>query len=74
MGTRQLERDETTAPTPFDPALTYFADGTKVIMKTQGATRAGVACGRLLGSPYDFQAVRFDGEVAYVAPHVLVRA
>lgn len=59
----------------FDPELTYYADGTHVVMRAQGAEQRGVTIGMTTNAgPYQFQAVRFaDGTVKNVAPHVLHR-
>lgn len=59
----------------FDPELTYFADGTQVVMRAQDNEQYGVTVGMTTdASPYQFQAVRFaDGTVKNVAPHVLHR-
>lgn len=59
----------------FDPELTYYADGTHVVMRAQGTEQRGVAVGMTTDAgPYQFQAVRFaDGTVKNVAPHVLHR-
>jgi hypothetical protein len=71
---RALEVDETTEPNQFDPALTYYADGTPVVMRARGEVRRGVAAGRIAGHPYDFQVVRWNGGgTDHVAPHVLHR-
>lgn len=71
-----LPADMTVPATMWDPALTYYADGTAVIMTWDGGTRAGVTCGMTRGGiPYEFQAVRWaDDSVSRVAPHVLRRA
>lgn len=60
----------------FDPELTYYADGTHVVMRARGTEQQGIAVGMTTdASPYQFQAVRFaDGTVKNVAPHVLHRA
>lgn len=64
----------------FDPSLTLYADGTRVVVRgvSQLASdmwdgRTGVTVGRLPAFPYGFQAVRWDdsGKVDNVAPHVL---
>lgn len=59
----------------FDPELTYYADGTHVVMRAQGTEQRGVTIGMTTNAgPYQFQAVRFaDGTVKNVAPHVLHR-
>lgn len=71
--TRTLDRNYTTAPTMFDPALTYYADGTPVVMRWAGGEKRGVACGMSTDKgPYQFQAVTWDdGGADLVAPHVL---
>jgi hypothetical protein len=71
---RALGTDEVTEPSYFDPALTYHADGTPLVMRAGGQVRRGVAAGRIAGHPYDFQVVRWnDGGTDHVAPHVLHR-
>jgi hypothetical protein len=71
---RALEVDEVTEPNYFDPTLTFYADGTPVVMRAGGQTRRGVAAGRITGHLYDFQVVRWnDGGTDHVAPHVLHR-
>ena len=67
----------------FDPELTYYADGTHVVVHGAATTggalrngRTGVTQGRTVGSfPYPFQVVRWDddGTTDNVAPHVLAR-
>lgn len=67
----------------FDPELTYYADGTHVVVRgaaplnsTVRNGRTGVTQGRTAGSsPYPFQVVRWDddGTTDNVAPHVLAR-
>ncbi|KOV94614.1 MULTISPECIES: hypothetical protein [unclassified Streptomyces] len=71
-----LEADETRPRTMFDPELTYYADGTRVVMRAKGTERTGVTFGMASGAAaYAFQAVRWDGGGAdLVAPHVLHRA
>ena len=71
---RALATDETTEPTMFDPALTYYADRTPVVMRARDQVRHGLAEGRIAGHPYDLQLVRWeDGSPDHVAPHVLHR-
>ncbi|OEJ29056.1 hypothetical protein AS594_36260 [Streptomyces agglomeratus] len=72
---RPLTSDVTRPATMFDPALTYYADGTHVVMRAQGTERSGHAFGLAEGAaPYCFQAVRWDdGGADLVAPHVLHR-
>jgi hypothetical protein len=73
---RALDADETTAPTMFDPALTFYADGTPVVARAAGldGERRGIAAGRVKGFPYDFQLIRWnDGGEHAVAPHVVSR-
>lgn len=72
MTATRLPQDVTVPATYFDPALTYYADGTPVRIVWDGDTREGVATGRVKGSPYDFQRVTWaDGSQDNVAPHVL---
>jgi hypothetical protein len=70
-----LPEDVTTPANICDPALTHYADGTRVLMTWAGGTKEGTAFGRYIGSaPYQFQAVRWDDESEDgVAPHVLSR-
>lgn len=70
-----INADVTVPAGMFDPELTYFADGTHVVMRAQGTEQYGVTVGMTTdASPYQFQAVRFaDGTVKNVAPHVLHR-
>ncbi|MEV4972016.1 hypothetical protein [Streptomyces scopuliridis] len=72
---RPLVEDTTTPVTMFDPELTYFADGTRVVMRWSGGERHGVTFGMSTDrGPYAFQAVRWeDGGEDGVAPHVLHR-
>ncbi|MFF4155173.1 hypothetical protein ACFYZU_33810 [Streptomyces sp. NPDC001651] len=62
----------------FDPELSYYADGTRVVMRARGTERCGTTFGMAasgLPNVYAFQAVRWDGGGAdLVAPHVLHRA
>lgn len=70
-----LAEDETVPATTFDPELTYYADGTAVVMTTTAGRRYGNTAGRVAGAPYDFQRVIWaDGGADNVAPHVLSRA
>jgi hypothetical protein len=68
-----LDADETDPATMYDPALTYYADGTRVVMRARGQERRGVTFGRTKGGAvYGSQAVRWDdGGEDLVAPHVL---
>lgn len=70
-----LPADVTTRATMFDPELTYFADGTRVVMTWSEGQKTGTTFGRYSGaSPYAVQAVRWaDGSEDGVAPHVLTR-
>lgn len=70
-----VDADKVVPAGMFDPELTYYADGTHVVMRAQGAEQHGVTIGMTTNaSPYQFQAVRFaDGTVKNVAPHVLHR-
>lgn len=70
-----LTADKVVPAGMFDPELTYYADGTHVVMRAQGTEQQGVAVGMTTDAgPYQFQAVRFaDGTVKNVAPHVLHR-
>ncbi|KOT46800.1 hypothetical protein ADK41_01050 [Streptomyces caelestis] len=72
---RPLASDVTRPATMFDPALTYYADGTHVVMR-RGTERSGRTFGVAEGAaPYAHQAVRWDDVGAdLVAPHVLRRA
>lgn len=60
----------------YDPELTYFADGTDVVMRARGEERRGVTYGVSEdGATYARQAVRWDdGGEDLIAPHVLHRA
>lgn len=70
-----LTADKVVPAGMFDPELTYYADGTHVVMRAQGTEQQGIAVGMTTDAgPYQFQAVRFaDGTVKNVAPHVLHR-
>ena len=70
-----LTADKVVPAGMFDPELTYYADGTYVVMRAQGTEQQGIAVGMTVNAgPYQFQAVRFsDGTVKNVAPHVLHR-
>jgi len=72
---RPLDADETRPATMFDPELTYYADGTAVIMRARNQERSGVTFGMADDvATYAFQAVRWDdGGADLVAPHVLHR-
>lgn len=71
---RPLASDVTRPATMFDPALTYYADGTHLVMRARGTERLGHAFGMADGTPYAFQAVRWeDGGADLIAPHVLHR-
>jgi hypothetical protein len=73
--TRALTTDTTSAPTMFEPVLTYYADGTAVVMQTPGTSRTGTTAGIKTAFPYAFQLVDWpDGTRGAVAPHVLRRA
>ncbi|MFJ9900589.1 hypothetical protein ACIQPR_45410 [Streptomyces sp. NPDC091280] len=73
-----LDVDIVTASTMFDPELTYYADGTRVVMRARDTERAGVTFGMAesgLPNVCAYQAVRWgDDAVDLVAPHVLHRA
>ncbi|MEU0950459.1 hypothetical protein ABZ379_48750 [Streptomyces canus] len=75
---RPLEADTVTAATMFDRELTYYADGTRVVMRAKGTERTGTTFGMAgsgLPNVYAYQAVRWDdGDADLVAPHVLHRA
>ncbi|MGV9237820.1 hypothetical protein [Streptomyces nigra] len=76
---RSLAADVVTPRTMFDPELTYYGDGTRVVMRARGgAERCGTTFGMAasgLPNVYAFQAVRWDGgDADLVAPHVLHRA
>ncbi|MFD4609986.1 hypothetical protein ACFWOT_18170 [Streptomyces sp. NPDC058440] len=72
---RPLASDVTRSATMFDPALTYYADGTDVVMRARGTECSGRTFGMAEGAAsYAFQAVRWDdGGADFVAPHVLHR-
>ncbi|UQA95656.1 hypothetical protein [Streptomyces halobius] len=72
---KPLAEDFTAPATMFDPELTYYADGTAVVMRWEGGEKAGTTIGMTVDrSPYQYQAVRFeDGTTSNVAPHVLHR-
>ncbi|MEV7839108.1 hypothetical protein [Streptomyces albidoflavus] len=72
---RPLASDVTRPATMFDPTLTYYADGTHVVMRARGTERSGHTFGMAEGAaPYAFQAVRWDdGGADLIAPHVLHR-
>ncbi|MEV0778910.1 hypothetical protein [Streptomyces sp. NPDC050428] len=71
-----LAQDLITPATMFDPALTYYANGTRVVMRWNGGEKTGITEGMTRnGGTYQYQAVRFeDGATSNVAPHVLHRA
>ncbi|MFK0154210.1 hypothetical protein ACIQVK_19320 [Streptomyces sp. NPDC090493] len=75
---RPLDADTVTAATMFAPQLTYYADGTQVVMRAKDTERTGVTFGMAgsgLPNVYAYQAVRWDdGGADLVAPHVLRRA
>ncbi|MGW0889293.1 hypothetical protein ACWDYA_14145, partial [Micrococcus luteus] len=76
---RSLDADVVTPRTMFDPELTYYADGTRVVMRAAKETeRTGTTFGMAgsgLPNVYAFQAVRWDdGSADLIAPHVLHRA
>ncbi|MER6367191.1 hypothetical protein ABT255_02225 [Streptomyces mirabilis] len=73
---RPLDADTVTAVTMFDPELTYYMDGTRVVMRAKDTERTGTTFGMADGAaPYAYQAVRWDdGGADLVAPHVLHRA
>lgn len=69
-----LAEDTVRPATPFDPQLTYYADGTRVTMRARGAERHGTTTGMAPGLTYAFQVVRWDdGDSDLIAPHVLHR-
>ncbi|MGC0379987.1 hypothetical protein [Streptomyces sp. SAI-129] len=72
---RPLASDLTRPATMFDPALSYYADGTHVVMRARGTERFGHTFGMAEGAAsYAYQAVRWDdGGADLVAPHVLHR-
>ncbi|MBT2492364.1 hypothetical protein J7E96_28410 [Streptomyces sp. ISL-96] len=72
---KALTEDVTTPATMFDPELTYYADGTPVVMRWTGGEKPGTTAGMTVDrGPYAFQAVTFeDGTTSNVAPHVLHR-
>lgn len=64
----------------FDPELTFYADGTRVVVRGVSPLasdmwdgRTGVTVGRLPAFPYGYQAVQWDdnGQVDNVVPHIL---
>ncbi|MDH6489622.1 hypothetical protein [Streptomyces sp. SAI-127] len=73
-----VEADTVTAATMFDPELTYYADGTRVVMRAKDTERTGTTFGKAgsgLPNVYAYQAVRWDdGDADLIAPHVLHRA
>ncbi|MEV6133082.1 hypothetical protein AB0M05_40890 [Streptomyces violaceusniger] len=72
---RPLDADTIMAATMFDPELTYYADGTPVVMRAKDTERTGTTFGMADGAAYAYQAVRWDdGGADLVAPHVLHRA
>lgn len=73
---RPLDADTVTAATMFHPELTYYTDGTRVVMRAKDTERTGTTFGMADGAaPYAYQAVRWDDDGAdLVAPHVLHRA
>ncbi|MBK3640104.1 hypothetical protein JHN46_05425, partial [Streptomyces sp. MBT33] len=73
---RPLDADTVTTATMFDPELTYYTDGTRVVMRAKDTERTGTTFGVADGAaPYAYQAVRWDdGGADLVAPHVLHRA
>ncbi|MEV8600981.1 hypothetical protein AB0465_14000 [Streptomyces griseoviridis] len=73
---RPLDADTVTAATMFDPELTYYTDGTRVVMRAKDTERTGTTFGMAEGAAsYAYQAVRWDdGGADLVAPHVLHRA
>ncbi|MFG2404232.1 hypothetical protein ACGFR8_07810 [Streptomyces brevispora] len=74
-GVKSLDQDVTTPATMFDPELTYYADGTPVVMRWEGGEETGATVGMTTyRNPYAYQAVQFeDGTIKKVAPHVLHR-
>lgn len=73
---RHLEADEIRPADMFNPELTYYADGTAVVMRAQDTERSGVTFGICDNTTaYPFQAVQWlDGGADLIAPHVLHRA
>ncbi len=73
---RSLNADTTVPATMDDPELTYYADGTLVVMViADRPVKTGVTVGMTEGAiPYQFQAVKWDdGTTDNTAPHVLRR-
>lgn len=73
--TRSLVVSVTTEATASEPAFTYYADGTDVMVvwdegrKSRRGTTAGMTTNT---RPYPFQLVRWsDGTTDTVAPHVI---
>lgn len=73
---KPLNQDITTPANMYDPELTYYADGTVVIMRWVGGEKHGTTFGMSVDSgPYQFQAVRWtEGGEDLIAPQVLHRA
>lgn len=76
MATTALTQDVTTPATMFEPELTYYADGTDLMMVWNGGLRGRrVTAAGMTGvgiGGYAFQVVRYaDGSLHNVAPHVL---
>jgi len=70
----RLDADDIRPGTMFDPPLTYYADGTPVVMEVLGELRRGLAAGRVDAQPYPWQRVLWaDNTETNVAPHVLQR-
>lgn len=81
MSYAPLSTDLIVPASMFDPELTYYADGTRVVVRGAHPAaslpngRRGVAAGKVSGAPYAFQRVVWDdGGEDDVAPHVLARA
>ncbi|MFI5689655.1 hypothetical protein [Streptomyces sp. NPDC051636] len=67
---RPLASDVTCPATMFDRVLTYYADGTHVVMRARGTERSGHTFGMAEGAAsYAFHAVRWDdGGADLIAP------
>jgi hypothetical protein len=76
--TRPLTEDATTRATIFDDALTYYADGTRVIRRGHDPRpdTVGTTAGMTVDAvPYQLQVVNWDnGNTTHTAPHVLEKA
>lgn len=73
--TAPLSDDLTVKATMWDPELTYYRDGTRVLRRGIAKPTHGTAVGITLDAiPYQFQVVKWDdGTETNTAPHVLVK-